>query len=194
MSGPIEQLSPRSVALGHLIDMYCTYVAEAPGEDFPLEARQQLALIMVQQVNGGEQATSVIEPSCRATLDTLNALPRCFVAAFEQRLHEMTEPDDLWTLMTSLGNLIEKPELSAIDTDSLDRGPSHLDRASVLGMFVRRLLLSFRRSTFELLCTLTTHFGQWVRAPPEVTRPQAAAAAAAAAMSRGSANGAVGGR
>ena len=184
----MDRLSPRSVALGHLIDMYCNYTPEQPEEDFPLVARQQLALILVQQVNGGKQSTSFIEPSCHATLDALVRLPRCFIHAFVKRLREMTEPDDLWKLMVSLSNLME-PELLAIDMGSCKSGPSNLDRSSVLGMFVRRLLLSFRRSTFESLCTLTTHFGQWVCATPPEAHESSDAHCSTSVADCGSSNG-----
>ncbi|KAL1515420.1 hypothetical protein AB1Y20_002046 [Prymnesium parvum] len=160
-----ERLSPRGVALSHLIDMFCSYRPE-PGDTFPLESRQQLAIILVQQVHGNG-GSDVIEPTCAATLECVSSLPRSFVAAFYKRLHETTEPDDLWTLMSSLSDAMETPSLGeAAETPmEAENGPMHLERTSVLGIYVRRLLLYFRRSTFEAICTLTSHFQQWVRAP-----------------------------
>ena len=164
-----DRLSPRSLALGQLIEMYATYRAELPAT-FPLEARQQLALILMQLVGGDPRsATSVIEPSYSKLLQALTPLPASFVAAFEQRVKASTEPDDIWTLMTSLSDLMEDNLTLNMDAADPEAGPMHLGRSSVLGMYVRRLLLYFRRASFESLCTLTTHFGQWIAQQPAAT-------------------------
>lgn len=172
----VVRLSPRSLALGHLIDMFCSYRAE-PELSFPLEARQHLAIVLLEEVNGGVDTKSILEPTCAATIASLKELPRTFVQAFHQRLLDTSEPDDIWTLMTSLSDILEKPSLDAsLSWDAVmegGNGPMHLDRASVLGIFSRRLLLSFRQSTFETLCTLTTQFQQWVRASPPTTEIKA---------------------
>ena len=71
----------------------------------------------------------------------------------------MTEPDDLWNLMGSLSELLQ-PTLALDD----GMGPIQLGRTTVLGLFVRRIHLAFRSTSFEEICTLVTHFGQWVGA------------------------------
>ena len=192
-----DRLSPRRLALGQLIEMYATYRAE-DSHSFPLQARQQLALILMGQVSGDPQSSTrlndgsvtarermqpsyaIIEPSYTSLLEALHPLASftssssSFVEVFQQKLLDLSEPDDLWTLMTSLGDLMDPP-LTLDSNDDPEGGPMSLDRASVLGMYVRRLLLSFRRSTFEALCTLTTHFGTWVRQLNQQALPPPAA-------------------
>ncbi|KOO28241.1 hypothetical protein Ctob_004412 [Chrysochromulina tobinii] len=62
-------------------------------------------------------------------------------------------------------------------------GPFTIDRSSLLGLYVRRIHLAFRETTFEELCTLVTHFGQWVTAAnaPEASEEPAVDDAVAAA-------------
>lgn len=167
----VDRLSPHSVALSHLLEMFCSYEAQPP-HAFPLPSRHHLALLLLRQINPTGPTSSVLEPSCAATLQSVSCLPPCFVEAFEARLVGTTNPDDLWTLMTALSDAIETPPLLCEADGVMEggRGPAHLERTSVLGLYVRRVLLAFRRSTFESLCTLTSHFKQWVHAPREQER------------------------
>ena len=148
----ITNLTPRGIALGHLVDLYAT-------SEVSVETRQKLCLLLLRLV-GQPKATSVVEPGLAELRGALSAaLPAELCDEFDRRLSNTTEPDDLWDLMGSISELLQP-------TLALDDGaaPIQLERSSVLGLFVRRLHLAFRTTTFEEICTLITHFGEWVGA------------------------------
>ena len=53
--------------------------------------------------------------------------------------------------------------------------PGQLERASVLGLFVRRIHLAFSRASFEEVCTVTSHFQLWLRNGEPASGPGVAA-------------------
>jgi hypothetical protein len=177
-------LTPRGIAIAHLIDLYAT-------SDMQVEPRQQLCVFLVQQVSE-PPASGVIEAGLDALREGLAGLPTV-LSEFDKRLHSTTEPDDLWTLMGSLNELLQ-PTLALDD----GMGPIQLERSSVrtcgtaacrrcqvstghnaralvhahtwqmLGLFVRRLHLAFRCTSFEEVCTVMTHFIEYKAAPAAV--------------------------
>lgn len=160
-----ERLTPRGIALGHLIDLYTSpQLLELPD-------RQRLAIILIEQVSQ-QPAKSVIEPGLADLRAAIAPLPAGLSAEFEHRLRGTTEPDDLWDLMGTLYELLQAPLIEPHETE----GPFTIERSSLLGLYVRRIHLAFRNTSFEELCTLVTHFGQWVSAASESeSAPEAAA-------------------
>ena len=147
-----DRLTPRSIALGYLIDIFAT-------ADMTLAHRQSLSLILVKQLS--EPTSSVIEPALYELREALSSLPPELCDEFDQRLIETTTPDHLWDLMGSLEMLLER-NMEVYSSDK-NGGPIELDRSSMLGLFVRRAKLAFRKHTFEEICTLVTHFTEWVQ-------------------------------
>ena len=92
-------LSPRTIALGHLIDLYAN-------SEMSAETRQQLCLLLIDQVSL-QPAASVIEPPCSALRKALEPLPATLRDSFEQRLIEHTEPDDLDQIYACRQELVE---------------------------------------------------------------------------------------
>ena len=138
-----DRLTPRAIALGHLVNLFATH------RELPLGSRQELAFILIEQVSGSGGADSVIEQGLHQLRAALVAMPPAFLETFDGLLLSTTTPDDLWTLMGSLSELLQ-PTLSLDD----GTGPIQLERSSMLGLFVRRLHLAFRSTSFEEICTL----------------------------------------
>lgn len=153
----MERLTPRGIALGHLVHIYGREELSSP------DVRNDLAIALVEQVGnlGAAPSSTVIEPGLPELLSALSPLPREILDTFEERLAATTEPDDLWDLFGSLGELVAPATMGVPDLD----GPFLLERSSMLGLFVRRIVLAFRSATFEEVCTLITHFCLWVKAP-----------------------------
>ena len=163
----VDKLTPRGIALGHLIDLFAT-------ADVALEVRQALAILLVEQVSQ-QSVLSAIEPSLQELRAELTPLTPQLRDEFERRILDTTEPDDLWDLMGSLGELLEPTLMS----DTPSGAPIQLERSSMLGLFVRRIRLAFRNTSFEEVCTLVTHFGQWVQAGDGASSGTSMATAAA---------------
>ena len=111
-------MTPRSIAIGHLIELYAT-------ADMSLEPRQQLCILLVQQL-GRPPSSGVVEPGLQQLRTAIDDLPATVLNQFDKRLQSTTEPDDLWTLMSSLNELLQ-PTLSLDD----GIGPIQLERSSV---------------------------------------------------------------
>jgi hypothetical protein len=124
-----------------------------------------------------QQPAGAIELGLAQLQMELTSLPSALRDEFHQRLVDTEEPDHLWDLMGSLDELLQ-PQLMPADENF--GGMQMLERSSMLGLFVRRIQLAFRNTSFEEICTLVTHFGQWVRAaadggsaaPPQQPQPR----------------------
>ena len=171
-SVPLDRLTPRTLALAHLVDLYIT------DDTLPVGSRHELTCLLLYLVTGSGGARSVIEPPLSALLAQLERMPRAFVTRFTARIRAMTEPDDLWQLAATLGEFVEPNQL-AVPIDDTCGAPLRLERSSALGLFVRRFLLASERLTFEALCTLTAHFAAWVAAPTDPAAEPTADPAAA---------------
>ena len=162
-----DRLTPRAIALGHLVNLFATH------RELPLGSRQELAFILIEQVSGSGGADSVIEQGLHQLRAALVAMPPAFLETFDGLLLSTTTPDDLWTLMGALQGLVS-PDLTRdppLDGDSECGCPMQLERSSVLGLFARRTQIAFHRATFEELCTLVTHFGAWAAPGAESPAP-----------------------
>ena len=159
----MPKLTPRTVALATLVHLYATHAdqLDEPGSN---STRQALVVVLVEEVlNLSEQLASAVEPGLSELLHALRDLPPKLVDEFRRRLLGATEVDDLWELMGGLSELLHPTE---------DLEPAPIDRSSVLGLFIRRAHLAFQSATFEELCTLISHLGEWVAAAND---PSAAA-------------------
>ena len=174
-------LTPRTIAIGHLVNLYAT------DEDLSLGIRQHLAIMLIELVSGSGAGvpTSAVEPGLRELSDAVASLgSRELDAAFAEKLRATELPDDVWALMSSLGDLVRPKDGAATEmyTSEATGRPMQLEPSSVLGLFVRRTQLAFRRASFEKLSKLTTHLREWVEAG------SGAAAAKPAAGGRDAAN------
>ena len=160
----VDKLTPRGIALGHLVDLFAT-------ADISIDMRQALAILLVEQISQTDGISGVIEPSLQELRAALTPLIPQLRQEFERRLLEMAEPDDLWDLMGSLAELLQPALMPAMDSGA---PPFQLERSSMLGLFVRRIHLAFRNTSFEEICTLVTHFGQWVQAAQQGDAPATA--------------------
>ena len=111
-------LTPRGIAFGHLIELCAT------SSDLLLETRQAFCLLLVEQLS--EQPRLIVEPGLGFLHKALTPLPATLWEEFEKRLVNMTEPDDLWTLMSSLSELLQPP--LALDDCAV---PTQIERSSV---------------------------------------------------------------
>ena len=140
-----DRLTPRGIALGHLIKLY----ADLEEDD---TFRDQLAITLVEQISQAP-ALSVIEPGLSALRSAIAYLPMYLAEQFDKSLRATTEPDDLWDLMGALHELLQP---------ACEGQVVQLERSSLLGLYVRRIHLAFHNTSFEEICTLVGHFGQWV--------------------------------
>ena len=95
-----EQLTPRTIALAHLVNLFATH------HELPLASRQELALILMEQLTGSAGTDSVIEQGLHQLRGALATMPPSFLDTFDGLLLATTTPDDLWTLMASLHELV----------------------------------------------------------------------------------------
>ena len=172
-------LTPRTIAIGHLVNLYAT------DEDLSLGIRQHLAIMLIELVSGSGAGvpTSAVEPGLRELSDAVASLgSRELDAAFAEKLRATELPDDVWALMSSLGDLVRPKDGSATEmyTSEATGRPMQLEPSSVLGLFVRRTQLAFRRASFEKLSKLTTHLREWVEAGTAAAAAKPADAAKAA--------------
>ena len=133
--------------------------------------------------SGAGVPTSAVEPGLRELSDAVASLgSRELDAAFAEKLRATELPDDVWALMSSLGDLVRPKDGSATEmyTSEATGRPMQLEPSSVLGLFVRRTQLAFRRASFEKLSKLTTHLREWVEAGTGTTAAKPADAAKAA--------------
>ena len=141
-------LTPRTIAIGHLVNLYAT------DEDLSLGIRQHLAIMLIELVSGSGAGvpTSAVEPGLRELSDAVASLgSRELDAAFAEKLRATELPDDVWALMSSLGDRVRPKDGAATEmyTSEATRRPMQLEPSSVLGLFVRRTQLAFRRASFE---------------------------------------------
>ena len=80
--------------------------------------------LLVEQLS--EQPRLIVEPGLGFLHKALTPLPATLCEEFEKRLVNMTEPDDLWTLMSSLSELLQPP--LALDDCAV---PTQIERSSV---------------------------------------------------------------
>ena len=64
-----DRLTPRAIALGHLVNLFATH------RELPLGSRQELAFILIEQVSGSGGAHSVIEQGLHQLRAALVAMP-----------------------------------------------------------------------------------------------------------------------
>lgn len=99
MSRVPDRLTPRSIALGHLIFLSVT------DKDLSYDERIQLFCMLIELVSGSGGATSVLEPSFSELSAQLAALPGASMAVFVERytkeLLEVGEADDVWELIST---------------------------------------------------------------------------------------------
>ena len=169
MSRTPDRLTPHSLALGHLIHT-CVTDSELSYAD-----RTSLFCCLIGLLSGSGGATCIVEPSfsdlCGLILSTPAAHPAdatdtprasairqpdgestlkvhgqlsyAFLDRFTASLREVRESDDVWELLAKLRALL-RPSREMEPTED-GEPPLQLDRASVLGMYVRRLILAFDR-------------------------------------------------
>ena len=77
-----DRLTPRAIALGHLVNLFATH------RELPLGSRQELAFILIEQVSGSGGADSVIEQG-------LHQLRAALVATY-WRGGDAAKAEDTW--------------------------------------------------------------------------------------------------
>ncbi|XP_073286204.1 anaphase-promoting complex subunit 5 isoform X3 [Primulina huaijiensis] len=73
-----------------------------------------------------------------------------------RRLSSLASPDDLFNFFTDMRGI-----LGGCDSNVMDDDQIMLDPNSIIGMFVRRCLLSFNQMSFEGVCHLLTNIGTY---------------------------------
>ncbi|XP_075518687.1 anaphase-promoting complex subunit 5 isoform X3 [Primulina tabacum] len=75
-----------------------------------------------------------------------------------RRLSSLASPDDLFNFFTDMRGI-----LGGCDSNVMDDDQIMLDPNSIIGMFVRRCLLSFNQMSFEGVCHLLTNIGTYCK-------------------------------
>ena len=145
-------LSPHKVALSILIQDFCS------PERVPSAARPLLSVFLLDHVR---QAQDYREKTLAELCAALSALQPPMGAALAhqlvQALRKIASPDDLFDTLMGL-------ELLVMDNPSVDDDVPGLEQSSVLGIFVRKVLINFHVSMFEGLSELFTHVQEYVDA------------------------------
>ncbi|XP_047941091.1 anaphase-promoting complex subunit 5 isoform X2 [Salvia hispanica] len=74
------------------------------------------------------------------------------------RLSSLASPDDLFNLFADLRGILGGSDSNVMDDDQI-----MLDPNSIIGMFVRRCLLTFNQMSFEGICHLLTSIGAYCK-------------------------------
>ncbi|XP_057769695.1 anaphase-promoting complex subunit 5-like [Salvia miltiorrhiza] len=75
-----------------------------------------------------------------------------------RRLSSLASPDDLFNLFADLRGIIGGSDSNVMDDDQI-----MLDPNSIIGMFIRRCLLTFNQMSFEGICHLLTSIGSYCK-------------------------------
>ena len=138
-------LSPHKVALSILIQDFCS------PDRVPSAVRPLLAVFLLDNVR---QAHDYREKTLSELCAALSALQPPMGAALAhqlvQALRKICSPDDLFDTLMAL-------ELLLMDNPSVDDDIPGLEQSSVLGIFVRKVLITFHATMFEGLSELYTH-------------------------------------
>jgi hypothetical protein len=145
-------LSPFKVALSVLVQDLCT------PERVLASTRPSLSIFLLQQVR---QADDYQEKTLRQLCQSISSFEATIGAPMDKQLvatlQNIMSPDDLFDTLISLEALLQ--DGSAVD----DEMPG-LDSSSVLGIFVRKVLLAFHRTMFDGLSHLYTRMEEYVAA------------------------------
>jgi len=145
-------LSPHKVALSMLIQDFCS------PERVPPAARPLLSVFLLDHVR---QAHDYREKTLAELCAALSALQPPMGAALAhslvQALRKIGSPDDLFDSLMAL-------ELLIMDNPSVDDEISGLEQSSVLGIFVRKVLITFHATMFEGLSELYSHVEEYAEA------------------------------
>jgi len=145
-------LSPHKVALAILIQDFCS------PERVPSAARPLLSVFLLDHVR---QAHDYREKTLAELCAALSALQPPMGAALAhqlvQALRKIASPDDLFDTLIGLEHFI-------MDNPAVDDDIPALEQSSVLGIFVRKVLITFHVSMFEGLSELFTHVQEYVEA------------------------------
>jgi hypothetical protein len=143
-------LSPFKVALSVLVQDLCT------PERVLASTRPSLSIFLLQQVR---QADDYQEKSLRQLCQAISSFEATIGVTMDKQLvgtlQNIQSPDDLFDTLISLEALLQ--DGSAVD----DEMPG-LDSSSVLGIFVRKVLLAFHRTMFDGLSHLFTRMEEYV--------------------------------
>ena len=146
--------SPHKVSLACLVRLYVKDNKSIFQND--RKAYHDFHLLLVRGVKGVGEFRGVMEPSLlslrRMLLDHSHSSE--IAAHLMKTLASIKSPDDLFDLIRSFERLMETPDAASIpqNVDTLGR-PTHIDRGSIFGIFLRRLLVSCN-ATFESLSQL----------------------------------------
>lgn len=145
-------LSPHKVALSILIQDFCSL------ERVPPAARPLLSVFLLDHVR---QVHDYREKTLAELCAALSALQPPMGAALAhqlvQSLRKIASPDDLFDTLMAL-------ELLIMDNRPVDDEIPGLEQSSVLGIFVRKVLITFHATMFEGLSELFTHVDEYVEA------------------------------
>jgi len=145
-------LSPHKVSLSILIQDFCS------PERVPSAARPLLSVFLLDHVR---QAHDYREKTLAELCAALSALQPPLGAALAhqlvQALRKIASPDDLFDSLMAL-------ELLITDNRSVEDDIPGLEQSSVLGIFVRKVLITFHATMFEGLSELYTHVEEYVEA------------------------------
>ena len=110
-----------------------------------------LSVFLLEQVR---QAQDCVEKTLAELCDALSQLQpmgSCLAEQLVQSLRKIESPDELFDTLHSL-------ELLLLESSAVDDEIPGLDSSSVLGVFLRKVLLSFHTTMFEGLSDLFSHF------------------------------------
>lgn len=138
-------LSPHKVSLSVLIQDLCT------PERLPLDTRPGLSVFLLQQIRQAEAVEKTLKELCDALAVFNVGLDTQLIPS----LRKIQSPDDLFDTLVNLEALLQ--DGSAVDDDM-----PGLDSSSVLGIFVRKVLLQFHRSMFDGLSHLYTQMEKYL--------------------------------
>jgi len=145
-------LSPHKVALSILIQDFCS------PDRVPCAVRPLLSVFLLDHVR---QAHDYREKTLSELCAALSALQPPMGAALAhqlvQALRKIYSPDDLFDALIGL-------ELLIMDNPSVDDDIPGLEQSSVLGIFVRKVLITFHATMFEGLSELYTHVVAYLEA------------------------------
>ena len=192
MSRTPDRLTPHSLALGHLIhtcvtdselsyaertSLFCclidllwggaTCIVEPSFSDLCGLILSPPAAHPADATAATPRASAIRQPDVESTLKVQGGqFSRAFLDRFTASLREVRESDDVWELLAKLRSLL-RPSREMKPTED-GEAPWQLDCASVLGMYVRRLILAFDR------CVRVRSVREDTRSPntrPPKTRP-----------------------
>ncbi|KAL6071038.1 Anaphase-promoting complex subunit 5 [Balamuthia mandrillaris] len=164
-----EALTPRKVLLLALVETYLTNTWTASSAEEEQEPPQQppseadkylLGRFLAEELERGG-ADGCAEEGYQVTRQRLydqmgEELAERIDMFLHEKLTELTNsPDDLYLFFQSLALLFDEETAATV-----------LEPTSTLGMFVRRMLLAFRKGSFTTLSRLFSNLEQYLHSPP----------------------------